>query len=139
MESFVTSDGGRPTLSASRIWAGTSARRDALRVVNRRFGQMDDRGLEERLDRIVAILQLAFREPLAEAREAIRRDLVNVALLDQANDDWVAAGDLKKHAMEVTKQSKATVERRIASLVDAGGLMTEGGGPSVKYRSTGLL
>lgn len=100
---------------------------------------MGDRAVEERLDRIVAILQLAFREPLTEAREAIRRDPVNSALLDHAADDWVAAGELKKRAMEVTKQSKATVERRIASLVGAGGLTTEGAGPSVKYRSTGLL
>jgi hypothetical protein len=100
---------------------------------------VDDRSIAERLDRIAAILQMAFREPLAAARAEIRRDPVNQALLERAADDWVASGELKKHIVQATGQSEATVKRRIAILIAEGALAADGTGTSIRYRSTGLL
>jgi DNA-binding IclR family transcriptional regulator len=53
--------------------------------------------------------------------------------------DWVAAGKLKSSVISKTKQSKPTVERRIASLVEQGALERRGAGSASSYRSTGLI
>jgi hypothetical protein len=41
--------------------------------------------------------------------------------------------------MQKAKQSKPTVERRIAALVDLGALDKRGSGGSVSYRANGLV
>jgi hypothetical protein len=94
--------------------------------------------LVERLDRIAAILRLANRAEIDGARTAIRSDKVNAEILDLTSD-WVAAGKLKSSVISKTKQSKPTVERRIASLVEQGALERRGAGSASSYRSTGLI
>ena len=94
--------------------------------------------LIERLDRIAAILKLAFREEIDGARTAIRADTVSAEILELTSG-WVAAGQLKSSVISKTGQSKPTVERRIASLVEQGALERRGAGTATSYRSTGLV
>jgi hypothetical protein len=99
---------------------------------------MSDEGITQRLDRLIAIQQLVHRDALAAARASIREDKVNAAILD-ATADWVAAGRLKDSVIKKAKQSKPTVERRIAGLVELGALDKRGSGGSVSYRANGLI
>lgn len=92
----------------------------------------------ERLDKIVAILKLAHRDDIDDARTAIRADKVSAQILDMTAD-WVAAGKLKTDVISKAKQSQPTVERRIASLVEQGVLECRGAGTASSYRSTGLI
>jgi DNA-binding transcriptional ArsR family regulator len=92
----------------------------------------------ERLDKIAAILKLAHRADIESARTSIRADRVSAEILDMTSD-WVAAGKLKSSVIMKTKQSKPTVERRIASLVEHGALERRGAGSASGYRSTGLI
>lgn len=92
-----------------------------------------------RLDRIAAILELAFREPIEAAREQVRADPVTAAILDLTRDEWVAAGRVKQRASAQTGQSERTVGRRLSTLVDQSFVEAQGQGPSVRYRATGIV
>lgn len=54
---------------------------------------MTNEHVVQRLDVLIALLRLAHREEIERAREAIRGDKVNPAILDGAVD-WVGAGRL---------------------------------------------
>lgn len=92
----------------------------------------------KRLDTVIAILRLAHRDELENARTEILGDKTNKAILDLSTD-WQAAGQLQKAVRQKTKESGSTVKRRLAALVDLGVLERRGSGPSVAYRSTGLI
>jgi hypothetical protein len=97
-----------------------------------------DRELLQKLDTIIAILQLAFREPIEQARRDILSDPVTAAIVDSAAD-WVDSGTLQDRVGEATKQSKRTVQRRIAALVSQRVLEQIGSGPRIRYRTTNLI
>lgn len=99
---------------------------------------MTNDDLAERLDKIIAILQLAHRSAIDDARETIRRDKVNAAILD-ASRTWTPAGKLTSTVKSKTNQSGATINRRINELIAIGVLEKQGGGPATEYRSSGLL
>lgn len=92
----------------------------------------------QRLDTIAAILRIAHADEIDVARAEITGDSVNKAILARTAE-WQAAGALQKVVMKETKESQSTVKRRLASLVDRGVLERQGAGPSVQYRSTGLI
>lgn len=98
----------------------------------------NDSPLEDKLDLLIGLLRIAYREPLEEQREAILADEVSKAALLAAKN-WIEAGDLKRIAARKGKVSKPTAERRIAELVTAGVLRRAGGGGHVRYRATGLV
>jgi hypothetical protein len=93
----------------------------------------------QRLDRIVAILQLAFHEPIEAAKATIRADPVYAALLDACADDWRPAGQLQSEVSKATGKNIRTIQRRIADLVDRKALDQRGGGRTVDYKASGLL
>ena len=99
---------------------------------------MTDEDIGRRLDTIIAILQLAHRDAIENARTAIREDNVNAAILDAATK-WTPAGKLTQAVKQKTKQSSATIGRRLARLVDQGVLEKSGGGPTTAYRATGVV
>lgn len=102
---------------------------------------MDDVENDEvlkRLDTIVSILQLAYRDEIERARATIRGDKVNAAILDGAKG-WTPAGKLANAVKVKTSQSPATINRRITDLLAVGVLEKQGGGPTTEYRSTGLI
>jgi hypothetical protein len=91
-----------------------------------------------RLDRLVAIQLLVHRETLESARASIRADPVNAAILD-ATSKLTPAGTVVAGVKKKTGQSPATINRRIAALMDFGLVERQGGGPATQYRSTGLV
>jgi Fic family protein len=99
---------------------------------------MTNDDLAERLDKIIAILQLAHRGAIDDARETIRRDKVSAAILD-ASRTWIPAGKLTSTVKSKTSQSGATINRRINELIAIGVLEKQGGGPATAYRSSGLI
>lgn len=92
----------------------------------------------ERLDKLVAIQQLAHREALESARVSIRADKVNAAILD-ATTKLTPAGKVVTDVKKKTGQSSATISRRIALLMELGVVEKQGAGPATRYRSTGLI
>lgn len=99
---------------------------------------MTDTETARQLETVIAILKLAHRKEIEEARTTIRADKVNAEILDRTSD-WVSAGRLKTTVMAKTKQSKATVDRRVAALVEQGALERQGAGTAASYRNTGLI
>ena len=55
-----------------------------------------DEEIVARLDRIIFLLNLAFREQIESARSLVLADQVSGAIFDTIADDWVAAGELKR-------------------------------------------
>jgi Fic family protein len=99
----------------------------------------DDGALEAKLDLLIGLLRLAYREPLEQRRSEVLSDAASRAILQSAARDWVDAGTLKSTVTNGAKVSKPTVERRIAELVADGVLRREGAGAHVRYRSSGLI
>jgi hypothetical protein len=101
---------------------------------------MADEETLRRLDKMVAILQLAHHDEIEHARERIRSDDLNAAILDAAARK-TPAGKLTTAARAAAKGSPSarTIQRRIASLVDQGALEQSGAGGSVSYEATGLV
>jgi Fic family protein len=101
---------------------------------------MADKEILQRLDRIIAILQLANHADIEEGRERIRADDLNAAILEAAVKE-IAAGKLIEAAKRGAKgsPSKPTIRRRIAALVDQGALERIGAGPATRYKVTGLV
>lgn len=99
---------------------------------------MADEDIVRRLDTVIAILQLAHRDEIESARSAIRSDKVNATILDMTTER-TPAGKLAKAVGQKTKQSPATISRRLATLVEQGALEKSGGGPTTAYRATGLV
>lgn len=98
---------------------------------------MDD-SVNERLDKIIFLLSLAFRNEIEQARQAVLDDPVSSAVLDATAGDWIGAGELKRQVAGATKQSERTVARRISQLAAQGWLSSAGAGPTIRYRATGL-
>jgi Fic family protein len=99
---------------------------------------MTNEDIARRLDAIIGILQLAHRDEIERARNTIRADRVNAAILDYSKA-WTPAGKLMTAVKNKTKQSGATINRRIGELLAVGVLEKRGGGPSTEYKATGLI
>jgi hypothetical protein len=92
----------------------------------------------ERLDRLAAIMQLAYREQIDASRAAIRSDKVNAAILDSTKK-LTPAAKLKATVMKKTGTGSSTFSDRVAALVELGLVEKEGGGKTTAYRVTGLI
>jgi Fic family protein len=100
--------------------------------------QVTNEDIVDRLDRIVAILQLANRDQIEATRASIRSDKVNAAILDNAKG-WTGSAKLVEAVKTKTKQSYPTINRRINDLLAVGVLEKQGGGRTTEYRSAGLI
>jgi Fic family protein len=94
--------------------------------------------LAAKLDRIAALLQFAHRDAIEGARNEIRADKVNAAILD-VTTKLTPSGKVVAEVKKKTGQSPATIGRRIASLLNQGAIEKHGAGPSTQYRATGLI
>lgn len=99
---------------------------------------MTDDPVVQRLDKLIAITQLARKDAIDRARERILGDSTKRAIVEAASD-WTTAGELKTTVMKHTKESPATVSRRLAELVAEGVLAKQGAGSNVSYKATGLI
>lgn len=94
--------------------------------------------LEQKLDLLISLLRIAYRDPLQTERDAIIAEPVSKAIV-AASGDWIEAGKLKAEVVKRTKVSQPTVSRRLADLVERGLITRAGGGGQVSYRTTGLI
>ena len=100
---------------------------------------MADPEIIERLDLILALLQLAYNDKIEQARERLRQDAVNVAILDACAEEWVTSGVLQKTVAARTGSQLRTIQRRVAELVARRALRQRGAAASQAYRSTGII
>lgn len=91
----------------------------------------------ERLDRLIALVSLAFADEISRARTTARSDEVNDAVLNACAEGWTPA---KVVAAAATKAgaSPSTMKRRIAELIGVGALKRRGATSTVEYRATGI-
>ncbi len=99
---------------------------------------MTNEEIANRLDTIIAILRLAYRDNIDAARSTIRSDAVSAAILDNTTT-WTRSAQLTSAVRSKTKQSYPTVNRRINDLLAAGALERKGAGSATEYRSRGLI
>ena len=96
--------------------------------------------VSEKLDRVAALLALANREAIAQAKTEIREDQLSSAIIDNCPPDWTAGPDIWKKIPKSAKTASArTFNRRLGDLVSEGALYRQGKGAGVKYRPTGLV
>lgn len=104
---------------------------------------MADKTVEEQLldaQRLTNfILRAAFRNELEDLGHRVASDPIMAAVLAEVANGPLAAGDVKDRVAETTNASGSTLKRRIAEMETLGVLERLGSGPSVSYRSTGLV
>jgi chorismate mutase len=100
---------------------------------------MADEEIVQRLDKLIAILQLAHYEDIERGRARILADELNAAILEAAAKRTPTAQVVAAARKTKGSPSPATIGRRIASLVDQGALARSGAGPSTAYEATGLV
>ena len=93
----------------------------------------------DRLDRILAVLQLAHHEAIQRASADIRRDKVNVAILEACEDDWTPAVVVRERAHTATAAQPSTIKRRISELVARRALLERGTTTNRAYRASNLV
>jgi hypothetical protein len=91
-----------------------------------------------RLDRIHAILAIAFAEQVTEFGERIRADKVNAAVLDAATD-WIGSSELQKKVAAKASTSTRTVRDRLGQLATQRVLEVRGPEARPEYRVTGVI
>jgi hypothetical protein len=99
----------------------------------------DRDAIVDRLDTLIALIQLAFREQIADARSELLSDPICAAILEQCTDGWVDSGDLRISVAQKTGQSERTVSRRIAMLLGQLALIQTGAGSKSRYRRGRIL
>jgi hypothetical protein len=92
----------------------------------------------QRLDRLTALMRVAHADAIQRAKEQIRADKVNAAILDGAQK-WTPSGKLSSAITKKTKTGTSTFKSRVADLLDGGLLEKRGGGPTTEYKATGLI
>ncbi len=92
-----------------------------------------------KLDTIISILQLAFKEQIDAARAEIAADPVAAAILEFVGTDGLEAGELHTRVTNATKQSKRSIQRRLALLLAQGAIAQSRSGSRITYRSTNLM
>jgi hypothetical protein len=98
---------------------------------------MTDDELVRRLDTVIGILRIAHEDAITRVRNEVRKDKAYAAILDLAAD-WTPAGTLRTTVVKLG-QSPRTFGNKTAELVERGLLERRGAGPTVAYRTTGLV
>jgi hypothetical protein len=91
-----------------------------------------------KLDLLIALTRVGVRDQLERERRRLEEDRVSAAILLNSQD-WISAGELKDAVARTTRQSEATVKRRVAELVARGALLKRGATRTMSYRSSGLF
>jgi hypothetical protein len=90
------------------------------------------------LTQIVAILQVAHRDVLSEARAQIVKDPAN-QLIFKLTAGWTATADVEKAVVEAKTLSRSALFNRLADLGDRGFLERRKAGNTTEYRNSGLI
>ena len=101
---------------------------------------MSDQDVLDRLDDIIALLNLAFAEPIGKAREAILKDKTNAAILEALAVGPLASSDLMEKVKLASGQAERTIQMRLLSLAAQHAIEKLGTtGKTVSYRAAGLF
>jgi len=100
---------------------------------------MESSVVEQKLDSIITILKLAFKDQLAEVRDSVRGDPARAAILDATSETWVAGGSLVPAVAKKANKSERSIQNYLGELVDSGLVERRGAGRSTEYRSTGVI
>ena len=92
--------------------------------------------IDERLDRIVGLLEIAFATQLQEARQNAREDEVTAAVLELSTN-WTSAHDLHGAAARKSGASERTVQRRVSELHAQHALAARGAKNALEYPTHG--
>ncbi len=93
----------------------------------------------ERLDLMLAVLQLAYHDAIERAADQLRSDPVNAAILDACADDWLGARELRERIEKETGSKPRTIQTHVAELVTRRALQQRGATNTRAYRTTGLI
>jgi hypothetical protein len=93
----------------------------------------------ERLDLMLAVLQLAHHDAITSAANELRADNVNAAILDACADDWVPAAELKAEVHAKVSVGDSTLNARLATLVARRAIQRRGATHTTAYRALGLV
>lgn len=96
-----------------------------------------DEEIVERLDKVIALLQLAHADSIDATSNRIRSDKVYAAILD-STESWTAASKVQAAAKKAGA-ARSTTSKKIVELIALGLLEKRGGGSTMAYRSTGLV
>jgi hypothetical protein len=99
--------------------------------------RMDNEELGAKLDKVIALLQLAHADAIEATSKRIRADKVYAAILDSTKK-WTAASKVQAAAKK-KGSARSTTSKKIVELIDLGLLEKQGGGSTMQYRSTGLV
>lgn len=99
---------------------------------------MADEEVLQRLDLILATLQLAFRPQLEQARQTVLSDAINASVLDLSKD-WTVSKVLQEAVAAKTGKTTRTVRDRLPELVEQRIIDVRGSERRVEYRRTGLV
>jgi hypothetical protein len=91
----------------------------------------------ERLDKLIALVSLAFAEPIGRARDAVRSNPAIAAILDASSEGWTPAAVVRDRA-KAAGAAESTTRKYVADLVAAGALRYRGATSTREYRSTGV-
>lgn len=97
-----------------------------------------DEEILHRLDRIQAILALAFAPQIRAVGEKIREDKANAAILDVAGE-WIGTAALQTKVAKRVPMSTRRVRDRLPALLAQGVLEARGSEKRMEYRATGLV
>jgi DNA-binding transcriptional ArsR family regulator len=92
----------------------------------------------QKLDKIIAILQIAHKDEIDRARAEITADKVDAAILKAAAKE-TPAGKLIKAVEAKAKVSDRSVQIHVAKLIERGLLEKTGSGTATTYKTTGLI
>lgn len=98
---------------------------------------MTDEEVLQRLDRVIALLQMAHADAIEAAHKKIRSDKVYAAILDSTKN-WTAAAKVQAAAKK-KGAARSTTSKKVVELLERGLLEKRGGGSTIEYRSTGLV
>jgi hypothetical protein len=93
----------------------------------------------ERLDLMLAVLQLAHHDAIKRAADQLRADPVNAAILDACADEWIGARDLRDRVGKETGVKNRTIQAHVGELVTRRALQQRGATNTRAYRATGLI
>lgn len=93
----------------------------------------------ERLDRLATLLELALAPQLADARQKVRADALDAAILDAAAGDWTEAAKLRDAVEAATGKKKRAIQIHVGELIDKRFLFRRGSGNYVEYRTSEVI
>jgi hypothetical protein len=97
------------------------------------------REVVDRLDLMLAVLQLAHHDAIERAATQLRSDPINAAVLDACAEDWIGAGELRDHVERSTDAKPRTIRAHIGELVARRALQQRGATNTRAYRASGLI